>query len=127
MEILAKSTDISADDAAMALKSVLAPKKAANATTTDEDEDLVNDEETTRNIMNSAMNMTDSIMKRWKSGEAEFEMGDLTSMLEATSAISDEYTTIAKHKAKTYTTVATVNATNDTTNVTGKEESEYDR
>lgn len=52
MKILASSTDIAASDAAMALKSVLAPKKvkSTNSTTTDdeEDEDLVNDEETTR-------------------------------------------------------------------------------
>jgi hypothetical protein len=144
MKILASSTDIAASDAAMALKSVLAPKKvkSTNSTTTDdeEEEDLVNDEETTRNIMNSAIDMTTNIMKAWKDGSAEFDISDLTSMLEATFAINDEYAGIAKHNARTYTTEKSTNdttiatdatgatdATNETTNTTVKVVSDYEK
>lgn len=125
MKILATSTDISADDASIALRSVLAPKKAKtttdSTTTEEEEEELVNDEETTRNIMNSAIDMTDNIMKRWESGEAEFEMGDLSSMLEATFAINDEYAAITKHNAKNFEAGTTTTDETTTTDATTKD------
>lgn len=83
--------------------------------------------------MKSAIDMTTNIMKAWKDGTAEFDISDLTSMLEAYSGINDEYSSIAKHNAKTYTgansTSAndTTNATNATTNATAKPVSDYEK
>jgi hypothetical protein len=126
MKILSTSTDISADDASLALKSVLAPKKVAttttDATSTDEDEEdeLDNDEETTRGIMDSAMEITKNIMERWKSNDGTFEISELTSMLEATFAINDEYAAVTKQNAKRYKkpTTASTTATTATTTTT---------
>lgn len=123
MSILATSTDISADDASAALLSVLAPKKvktATNSTTTEEDDDeeLVNDEETTRNIMDSATKMTDSIMKGWKSGDTEFDMDMLSSLLKATSGITDEYAAITKYNSKKFKKAALTASTASTASTT---------
>jgi len=129
MKILATSTDISPDDAATALMSVLAPKTKTKVKTytkvttidaktgeakveeVEDEEELVNDEETTRNIMNSAIDMTDNIMKGWKDGTATFEIGDLSKMLEATFAIKGEYAAVTKFRARTYVKGSATDAT----------------
>lgn len=132
MKILSTSTDISADDASLALKSVLAPKKVEKVKTTtdakdatskeeeEEEEELVNDEETTRGIMDSAIDITNNVMDRWGKNDGTFEISELTLMLEATFAINDEYAAVTKHNAKTYS-VPTTDSTDATTTTDAKD------
>ena len=58
--------------------SVLAPKKTTTTDVDGEEEDLVNDEETTKAIADSAIAMTDNIMKGWPES---FSFDDLSSLL----------------------------------------------
>lgn len=58
-------------------------------------------------IMDSAIIMTDSIIAKYTSGEKEFDFADMDTLLDATSAIENEFADNVNFEATSTTTEIT--------------------